>query len=55
MQAEKHLVQAGDWKSAVNMYSERALWEDAHRVRLKRERERERECVYMCEYENAFV
>ncbi|XP_076806393.1 intraflagellar transport protein 172 homolog [Clavelina lepadiformis] len=31
-QAEKHFVDAEDWKSAVNMYRQRDLWEDAYRV-----------------------
>ncbi|KAK7085982.1 hypothetical protein SK128_023173 [Halocaridina rubra] len=30
--AEKHFVAAGDWKSAVNMYRNVDLWEDAYRV-----------------------
>ncbi|KAJ3373895.1 hypothetical protein GGF31_008780 [Allomyces arbusculus] len=31
-QAEHHYVQAGDWKSAVNMYCSNNVYEDAHRV-----------------------
>ena len=30
--AEKHFVDAGDWKSAVHMYRGVDLWEDAYRV-----------------------
>ena len=30
--AEKHFLEAGDWKSAVSMYREKGQWEDAHRV-----------------------
>jgi intraflagellar transport protein 172 len=31
-QAEKHYLEAGDWKSAVSMYREKGQWEDGHRV-----------------------
>ena len=31
-QAEHHYVCAEDWKSAVNMYRGREMWDDAHRV-----------------------
>ena len=30
--AEKHYVEAGDWKSAVHMYRGTDAWEDAYRV-----------------------
>lgn len=30
--AEKHFVEAGDWKAAVHMYRNSDLWEDAYRV-----------------------
>ncbi len=30
--AEKHFVEAGNWKEAVHMYRGADLWEDAHRV-----------------------
>lgn len=30
--AEKHFVEAGDWKSAVHMYRGVDMWEDAYRV-----------------------
>ena len=29
--AEKHYIDAGDWKSAVHMYRGVDLWEDAYR------------------------
>ncbi|PRP88103.1 intraflagellar transport protein [Planoprotostelium fungivorum] len=31
-QAEKHFIDAGDWKSATNMYRANDMWEDAMRV-----------------------
>nr|CAB3255301.1 intraflagellar transport protein 172 homolog [Phallusia mammillata] len=31
-QAEHHYIEGEDWKSAVNMYRQRDLWEDAYRV-----------------------
>lgn len=30
--AEYHYIQAGDWKSAVNMYRTALMWEDGYRV-----------------------
>ncbi|KAJ1528639.1 hypothetical protein ONE63_007034 [Megalurothrips usitatus] len=30
--AEHHYIQAGDWKSVVNMYRTALMWEDAYRV-----------------------
>ncbi|XP_066969064.1 intraflagellar transport protein 172 homolog [Macrobrachium rosenbergii] len=30
--AEKHFIDAGDWKAAVNMYRNVDMWEDAYRV-----------------------
>ncbi|EDV25844.1 uncharacterized protein TRIADDRAFT_24195 [Trichoplax adhaerens] len=31
-QAEHHFLEANDWKSAVNMYRSKDMWEDAYRV-----------------------
>ena len=31
-QAEHHMIEARDWKSAVNMYRNHGKWEDAYRV-----------------------
>lgn len=31
-QAEYHLIQARDWKSAVTMYRNAGKWEDAYRI-----------------------
>ncbi|XP_078486595.1 intraflagellar transport protein 172 homolog [Ciona intestinalis] len=31
-QAEKHFIEPGEWKNAVNMYRQRDMWEDAYRV-----------------------
>jgi len=31
-QAEYHLIQARDWKSAVSMYRNAGKWEDAYRI-----------------------
>lgn len=33
-EAEQHYVDAGEWKSAVNMYKQAEQWEDAYRVPL---------------------
>ncbi|VDN49663.1 unnamed protein product [Gongylonema pulchrum] len=30
--AEEHYLQAGDWKSAVNMYRNAEQWNDAYRI-----------------------
>jgi len=30
--AENHYIQAGEWKSAVNMYHNAEMWDDAYRV-----------------------
>ena len=30
--AEKHFIEAGDWKAAINMYRAADLWEDAFRI-----------------------
>lgn len=31
-QAEQHFTEAGDWKSAINMYRTQDLWDEAYRV-----------------------
>lgn len=31
--AEKHYIDAGEWKLAVKMYRSTDMWEDAYRVR----------------------
>jgi len=31
-QSEHHFIEAGDWKSAVNMYRSQDMWEEAYRV-----------------------
>ena len=30
--AEKHYIEGGDWKSAVNMYRIADMWDDAFRI-----------------------
>ncbi|XP_055005694.1 intraflagellar transport protein 172 homolog [Boleophthalmus pectinirostris] len=31
-EAEFHFMEAGDWKTAINMYRAQSLWEEAHRI-----------------------
>ena len=33
-EAEKHYVEAGEWKSAMQMYQGMEMWDDAYRVNL---------------------